>query len=92
MSARAAVGQEFVPLRAHALGFDARRFLDDAVELFDALADFFLLLEELSLALIQGSAGFAGTTACGHDLLFGENETESDDDCDTKDHKREREG
>jgi hypothetical protein len=63
MGAGAAVDEELVALGAFALGFDAGGLLDDAVELIGELLELLLLVEELALALIQGAAGFAGTTA-----------------------------
>jgi len=63
MGAGAAVDQQFVALGPGPLGGDAGRFLDDPVELLHALLEFFLLLDELALALIQRGAGFAGTSA-----------------------------
>ena len=63
MRAGAAIGQQLVTPGTDALGFDAGSFLKNTIQLLDALPDFFLLLEESLLALIQWSAGFAGSTA-----------------------------
>jgi hypothetical protein len=59
MGAGAAVDEELVATGAHALGFDARGFFDNAAELFHAQPELLLLFEELALAVIQGGVGLA---------------------------------
>jgi len=71
MGAGAAVDEELVATGSDPLGFDARGFFDDAVELVHALPKALLLLQEFALTVIQGGIGLGGASAGGHVLLLG---------------------